>query len=95
MFVIDGMDQVREVIQKNRKRKLTKHKKISNNSKIEIDHCSPLDLLKLQKNLSTLQDHEQRKSRAYKENIGKYYNMTTQVFEDEHYYICHDGRELR
>ena len=21
--------------------------------------------------------------------------MTTQVFEDEHYYICHDGRELR
>ncbi len=241
MFVIDGMDQVREVIQKNRKRKLTKHKKISNNSKIEIDHCSPLDLLKLQKNLSTiadgegigfvygkgrkkseiqqlyeeleacgrklmeykehfeimgkernsysktdleatfmrmkddhmmngqlkaaynvqiavenyfiihgyvsndrtdyntlipvvqkhrkafderlkeitadsgycseknlwflkehniesyikLQDHEQRKTRAYQENIGKYYNMTTQVFEDEHYYICHDGRELR
>ena len=21
--------------------------------------------------------------------------MTTRVFEDEHYYICHDGRELR
>lgn len=21
--------------------------------------------------------------------------MTTKVFEDEHYYICHDGRELR
>ena len=21
--------------------------------------------------------------------------MTTQIFEDEHYYICHDGRELR
>lgn len=58
MFVIDGMDQVREVIQKNRKRKLTKHKKISNNSKIEIDHCSPLDLLKLQKNLSTIADGE-------------------------------------
>lgn len=31
----------------------------------------------------------------YKENIGKYYNMTSQIFEDEHYYICHDGRELR
>ena len=30
-----------------------------------------------------------------KENIGKYYNMTTQIFEDEHFYICHDGRELR
>ena len=33
--------------------------------------------------------------RAYAEDISKYYNMTTQVFEDELYYICHDGRELR
>ena len=241
MFVIDGMDKVRDIIEKNRKRKLTKHKKLSNNSIIEIDNCSPLDLLKLQKNLSViadgegigfvygrgrkkseiqqlyeeleacgrklmeykdhfeimgkkrnsysktdleatfmrmkddhmrngqlkaaynvqiavenyfiihgyvsndrtdyntlipivqkhikafdeglkeltadsgycseknllflkehniesyikLQDHEQRKSRAYKENIGKYYNMTVRLIEDERYYICHDGRELR
>ena len=28
-------------------------------------------------------------------DIGKYYNMTYAVSEDEHYYICHDGRELR
>ena len=42
-----------------------------------------------------LQDHEKRKTRAYKEDIGKYYNMTYHVFEDEHYYVCHDGRELR
>lgn len=41
-----------------------------------------------------LQDHEKRKPRAYKEDIGKYYNMTYQNFEEEHYYICHDGREL-
>lgn len=241
MFVIEGIDKVREVIAKNRKRKLAKHKKIANNSIIEIDHCSPLDVLNLQKNLSTiadgegiafvygkgkkkpeiqrlyealetcgsrlleykesfeimgkdrnsysktdleatfmrmkddhmmngqlkpaynvqiavenyfiihsyvsndrtdyntlipivekhikafgeilkettadsgycseknllflkehhiesyikLQEHEQRKTRAYKEQIGKYYNMELQVFEDEHYYICHDGRELR
>ena len=241
MFIIEGMDKVREVIEKNRRRKLTKHKKLSNNRIIEIDNCSPLDLLKLQKNLSVigdgegipfvygkgrkkseiqqlyeeletcgkklmaykesfeimgkdrnshsktdleatfmrmkddhmmngqlkpaynvqiavenyfiihgyvsndrtdyntlipvvqkhinafgetlkevtadsgycseknllflkehtiesyikLQDHEQRKTRAYKENIGKYHNMTTRIFEDEHYYICHDGRELR
>ena len=27
-----------------------------------------------------LQDHEKRKTRAYKEDIGKYYNMKTQVF---------------
>ena len=241
MFIIEGMDKVRAVIEKNRKRKLTKHKKLPNNTIIEIDNCSPLDILKLQKNLMTiaegegigfvygkgkkkseiqqlyeeldvcgsklieykecfevmgkernsysktdleatfmrmkddhmmngqlkpaynvqiavenyfivhayvsndrtdyntlipvvqkhihafgevlkeatadsgycseknllflkehniesyikLQDHEQKKTRAYKENIGKYYNMTTQIFEDEHFYVCHDGRELR
>ena len=36
MFVIQGMDKVREVIEKNRARKLTKHKKLSNNTVIEI-----------------------------------------------------------
>ena len=29
MFVIEGMEKVRDVIEKNRKRKLTKHKKLS------------------------------------------------------------------
>jgi len=241
MFIIEGMDKVRDIIEKNRKRKLTKHKKLSNNSIIEIDNCSPLELLNLQKKLSLiadregipfvygrgkkkseiqqlyeelevcgarlmeykecfeimgrdrnsysktdleatfmrmkddhmmngqlkpaynvqiavenyfiihayvsndrtdyntlipvvqkhslafeeklkevtadsgycseknllflkekdiesyikLQDHEKRRTRAYKNDIGRYYNMTTQIFEDEHYYICHDGRELR
>lgn len=241
MFIIEGMEKVRRVIDENRKRKLTKHKKLSNNTIIEIDNCSPLEILKLQKNLMRiaegegisfvhskgkmkselqklyedleecgnrlmgykecfeimgkdrnsysktdleatfmrmkedhmlngqlkpaynvqiavenyfivhgyvsndrtdyntlipvlekhqkafgkvldevtadsgycseknllylkhngiasyikLQDHEKRKTRAYKEDISKYYNMTTQIFEDEHYYICHDGRELR
>ena len=241
MFVIEGMDKVRDVIQKNRRRRLTKHKKISNNTIIEIDNCSPLELLKLQNNLVKiaegegisfvyekrqkkskvqqlyeeleecgkrlmkykecfeimgtdrnsysktdleatfmrmkedhmlngqlkpaynvqiavenyfiihgyisndrtdyntlipvinkhfiafgeklkevtadsgycseknllflkehdidsyikLQDHEKRKTRAYREDIGKYYNMTSHIFEDEHYYVCHDARELR
>ncbi len=241
MFIIEGMDKVRNVIEKNRKRKLTKHKKISNNTVIEIDNCSPLELLMLQINLVKiaegeeiafvygkrqkkseiqqlyeeleecgkrlmkykecfeimgsdrnsysktdleatfmrmkedhmligqlkpaynvqiavenyfiihgyvsndrtdyntlilvvekhisafgeilkevtadsgycsernllflqghaiasyikLQDHEKRKTRAYKEDIGKHYNMTYKMFEDEHYYVCHDGRELR
>ena len=240
MFIIEGMNKVRDVIAKNRKRKLTKHKKLSNNTVIEIDSCSPLELLKLQKNLCRiadgegipfvvgkgkrkpeiqqlyedlescgrrlmeykecfeimgsdrnsysktdleatfmrmkedhmlngqlkpaynvqiavenyfiihgyvssdrtdyntlipvlekhrkafdrlpeevtadsgycsernllylkdnhvasyikLQDHEKRKTRAYAQDIGKYYNMTLRIFEDEHYYICHDGREL-
>ena len=241
MFLIEGMEKVRKVIEENRRRKLTKHKKISNNTLIKIDHCSPLEILKLQENLVgiakgegivfasgkgkhkpgiqklyeeleecgrrlmeykecfeimgkdrnsysrtdleatfmrmkedhmlngqlkpaynvqiavenyfivhsyvssdrtdyntlipvlekhqrafgdsletvtadsgycseknlmylkengiqsyiRLQDHEKRKTRAYREEIGKYYNMTYTVFEDEHYYICHDGRELR
>ncbi len=241
MFVIEGMDKVRKVIEENRKRKLTKNKKISNHTVIEIDNCSPLEILKLQQNLLLiaagegiafvnrkgqkkpelqqlyeelekcgsrlmeykncfeimgkdrnsysktdleatfmrmkedhmlngqlkpaynvqvavenyfiihgyvsndrtdyntlipvlekhrkafgdileevtadsgycseknllylkkneitsyikLQDHEQRKTRAYQEDIGKYYNMKYEVFEDEAYYICHDGRELR
>ena len=54
MFIIEGMDKVREVIEKNRSRKLTKHKKLSNNTLIEIDSCSPLELLKLQTNLTRI-----------------------------------------
>ena len=241
MFIIEGMDKVREVIEKNRSRKLTKQKKLSNNTLIEIDSCSPLELLKLQTNLTKiangegitfvtgkgkrkpeiqqlyeeleecgerlmqykecfeimgkdrnsysktdveatfmrmkedhmlngqlkpaynvqiavenyfiihsyissdrtdyntlipvlekhktafgsypeaatadsgycseknllflkenriksyikLQDHEKRKNRAYAEDIGKYYNMKRETFEDEVYYVCQDGRELR
>lgn len=240
MFVIEGMDKVRDIIKKNRERKLTKHKKIPNNTVIEIDNCSPIEMLKLQKNLEKiklgenisfvegkegkktelqllyedfetcgnrlmeyktsfeimgkdrnsysktdldatfmrmkedhmkngqlkpaynaqigvenyfitniyisadrtdydtlipvikkhkaktgeqldavtadsgycseknllylhdngiesyikLQDHEKRKTKAWKEDIGKYYNMKTAIFDDELYYICHDEREL-
>lgn len=59
MFVIEGMDKVRDVIEKNRKRKLTKHKKLSNNTIIEIDNCSPLEFLKPQKNLIQIAGQEQ------------------------------------
>lgn len=58
MFVIEGIDKVREVIQKNRERKLTKHKKLSNNTLIEIDNCSPLELLKIQTNLTKVANGE-------------------------------------
>ena len=51
MFMIERMEKIRKVIEENKRRKLTKHKKISNNTLIEIDHCSPLEILKLQKNL--------------------------------------------
>lgn len=58
MFVIEGMDKVRAVIEKNRARKLTKHKKLSNNTRIEIDHCSPLELLQLQVHLTKIAKSE-------------------------------------
>ena len=61
-------------------------------------YCSEKNLLYLKENKISsyikLQDHEKRKTRAYTKDIGKYYNMKTQVFEGELYYICHDGREL-
>ncbi len=51
MFVIEEMEKVRCVIRENWERKLTKHKKLSNNTVIEIDNSSLLEILKLQKNL--------------------------------------------
>lgn len=51
MFVIEGMEKVREVIDKNRVGKINNKKKISNNSIIEIDEISPLKILKLQQSL--------------------------------------------
>ena len=42
-----------------------------------------------------IEENRKRKLTKHKEDIGKYTNMTYAVFEDEHYYICHDRRELR
>lgn len=57
MFIIEGMDKVREVIKKNRARKSNK-KKLSNNTLIEIDNISPLEMLKLQDQLKRIAEHE-------------------------------------
>ncbi|MDI9414223.1 MAG: IS1182 family transposase [Bacillota bacterium] len=58
MFVIDGIDKVREIIEKNRERKINNKKKISNNRILEIDNMSPLDLLRLQLNLEKIAQEE-------------------------------------
>lgn len=58
MFIIEGMDKVRDVIEKNRKRKLKKHNKLSNNMLIENDNCFPLEILKLQNNLVRIANGE-------------------------------------
>lgn len=54
MFVIEGIEKVREVIKKNKERKLNKKKKISNNKIIKIANICPLKLLQLQKNLTKI-----------------------------------------
>lgn len=41
-----------------------------------------------------LQMHEKMKTRAYQQDIEKYYNMMYMVEDDTHYYRCHDGRRL-
>ena len=41
-----------------------------------------------------LQHHEKRSTRAYKGDLGKYDNMTYAAFDEEHYYICLDAREM-
>ena len=79
MFIIEGMDKVRDVIEKNRKRKLTRHKKLSNNTIIEIDNCSPLELLKLQMNLVRIAEGEEI-SFVYKKRQKK--PEIQQLYED-------------
>ncbi len=79
MFVVEGMAHVREVIEKNRKRKLTKHKKLSNNTRIEIDHCSPLELLQLQTNLTRIANGEGITFQAGK---GKRKSEIQQLYEE-------------
>lgn len=54
MFIIEGTEKVREVIHKNRTRKINHKKKLSNNTLIEIDNMSPLEMLKLQAQLKVI-----------------------------------------
>ena len=50
------MEKVRRVLEENRKRKLTKHKNLSNNTVIAIDNCSLLEILKLQELYEELEE---------------------------------------
>jgi len=79
MFVIEGMDRVREVIEKNRKRKLSKHKKLSNNTLIEIDNCSPIELLQLQAKLTDIAHAE---GIIFCEGKGKRKSEIQQLYEE-------------
>ncbi len=46
MFIVESEDKVRKTIEENRIRKRNKKKKISNNKILEIDHVSPIDMMK-------------------------------------------------
>ena len=92
MFVIDGIDKVRDIIEKNRNRKITKHKKLSNNCIIEIDNCSPLELLKLQKNLMAIADGE---GIAFVNGKGKIKPKLQQLYEDQGYFIPKNRQHYR
>ncbi|WP_240839461.1 IS1182 family transposase [Acidaminobacter sp. JC074] len=58
MFVIEGMDRVKEIIEKNRERKRNNKNKVSNNVILEIDNCSPIDMLELQRAIKVICDGE-------------------------------------
>ena len=58
MFVVEGIDKVKDIIAKNRKRKSLNLEKLSNNSIIEIGNICPLKLIELQANLSRIADAE-------------------------------------
>lgn len=87
MFVIEGMDRVQKVIEENRERRLTKHKKIPNSTVIEIDNCSPLDILKPQKNLLLVAQEEGIVFADRKGQLKPAYNVQTAV---ENYFIIHE-----
>ncbi len=51
-----GTFDLYQLEEENRRHKLTKPKKLTNNTIIEIDNCSPLEMLKLQTNLKKIAD---------------------------------------
>jgi hypothetical protein len=83
---------------------IEKHKKYLTEFSLEemvadSGYSSEKNLLYLKENniesYIKLQEHEIKKTRKYKNNIGKYYNMASKIINGEKVYICHDGRLLK
>ncbi|UWP60555.1 IS1182 family transposase [Ruminococcus gauvreauii] len=79
MFVVEGMERVRKVIEENRKRKLTKHSKLPNNTVIEIDRCSPLELLQMQ---TALTEAARAEGITFQSGKGKHKSEIQQLHEE-------------
>ena len=58
MFLIEGQEKVREIIAENRVRKRSNKKKISNNTILEIDCISPIDMLRTASVLKDIAENE-------------------------------------
>ena len=58
MFIVEGEEKVRKTIEENKARKRNKKKKITNNRVLEIDHISPLDMLKTAITLNDIASEE-------------------------------------
>ena len=86
MFVIDRIDKVRDIIEKNGKRRITKHKKLSNNCMIEVNNCLPLEILELQKNLITIADGEDM---VFVNGKGKRKPRLQQLYQEQLYTRSH------
>jgi transposase len=79
MFIIEGMDKVREIIKKNRARKINHKKKLSNNKVIEIDDISPIKMLKLQQSLLDIAESE---GISFEEGKGKRKSELQKIYEE-------------
>lgn len=79
MFIIDGIDTVKSVIEKNRSRKKNKKKKLSNNTIIEIDNISPLEILQMQTNLIAIAKGE---GQIFKTGKGQKKSEIQKIYED-------------
>lgn len=58
MFIIEGTDKVKDIINKNKERKKINKKKISNNHVLKIDNIGPLQVMKMQRILKLISEKE-------------------------------------
>ena len=81
---------------------LKKHDLMTNTSLVSVTadsgYCSEKNLAYCKENkikpFIKLQTHETQKTRKYKNNIGKHFNMKKQMIDGEFQYICHNNQVL-
>ncbi len=82
---------------------LKKHDLMTNTSLLSVTadsgYCSEKNLSYCKDNqikpFIKLQTHETQKTRKYKNNIGKHFNMKKEIVDGEFQYTCHNGQLLK